>query len=152
VGVVLIFVLPYGIVSYAIGISVILIGSLIFGILLWVFRSRISKAVGHVDLNIRGRTRSIEENRMTSNRSRDLRRSTLDNSVKPLKNKVIRISQFHFKETETDKICMICKLPIQYRQVIYQCPNCKTLFHSNHLVGWLNHSDNCPICNHILSS
>ena len=42
--------------------------------------------------------------------------------------------------------CMICKLPFQEEQLIFECPECKSLFHIDHLVDWMLENNDCPVC------
>jgi len=54
------------------------------------------------------------------------------------------------KKIPTEEICSICKLEIRDEQTALQCPNCKSIFHSKHLHGWLIKNDDCPVCNYKL--
>lgn len=80
----------------------------------------------------------------------------------PHNNTSIRTKQKQYQEIEISRIllfkgkikknskCGICKLTIRIEQEIYQCPNCRNLFHSQHLKEWFQNEQNCPICNHSL--
>lgn len=49
-------------------------------------------------------------------------------------------------EIPKDAKCAVCKLSIKKNKDILHCPNCKTLFHKDHLIDWLEQKNNCPIC------
>lgn len=51
-----------------------------------------------------------------------------------------------YQEKEVDQICPICKLSIERKEFIMQCPKCLKLFHGKHLVEWLLENETCPIC------
>ncbi len=51
-----------------------------------------------------------------------------------------------YQEKKVDQVCPICKLSIERKEFIMQCPNCLKLFHGKHLVEWLLENDTCPIC------
>lgn len=51
-----------------------------------------------------------------------------------------------YQEKIENKICPICKLEIEEKEFIIQCPNCMNLFHGKHLVEWLLENEQCPIC------
>jgi hypothetical protein len=42
--------------------------------------------------------------------------------------------------------CCICRRKILESEIIKQCPNCQTYFHSKHLSIWLDIRKKCPIC------
>jgi len=47
--------------------------------------------------------------------------------------------------------CSVCKLLIRDNQAALECPKCGALFHKKHIHEWLEESDDCPICNHIIT-
>ena len=51
-----------------------------------------------------------------------------------------------YKDSIQGKNCPICKLELRKDQVILACPQCKTPFHEDHLIDWLNTGNNCPVC------
>jgi hypothetical protein len=50
------------------------------------------------------------------------------------------------KEVIGDKFCGICKLEIRDDQAIRQCLYCKTIFHEEHILSWLDSNFDCPVC------
>lgn len=51
-----------------------------------------------------------------------------------------------YQEKKVDEVCPICKLSIERKEFIMQCPKCLKLFHGKHLVEWLLENGTCPIC------
>ncbi|TFF84007.1 hypothetical protein EU523_01910 [Candidatus Heimdallarchaeota archaeon] len=64
--------------------------------------------------------------------------------TKELKNKLEHL--IYNGEEKSGQTCGICKLNIKKGALKLQCPSCKTLFHSRHLVDWLKDHKECPIC------
>ena len=48
-------------------------------------------------------------------------------------------------------ICCICRQEILENEIVVQCPNCQTFYHSNHLSIWLNINSTCPVCRRYFS-
>ena len=48
--------------------------------------------------------------------------------------------------------CMICKLPFQEEQMIFECSECRSLFHVDHLMDWLLENNDCPVCGYKLKA
>ncbi len=59
-------------------------------------------------------------------------------------NKTARV----IKEAATH--CLICLEKIQEDAI--ECPNCKSLFHIDHIVKWIKNYDRCPYCKTRLSA
>ncbi|MHA1969273.1 MAG: hypothetical protein ACW964_15915 [Candidatus Hodarchaeales archaeon] len=68
-------------------------------------------------------------------------------------------SQIALKESEREKNtfkpfldfrCCICRREILEHEMVTQCTNCQTYFHSNHLTFWLKTSKTCPVCHFYL--
>ncbi|MHA1505300.1 MAG: RING finger protein, partial [Candidatus Heimdallarchaeota archaeon] len=51
-----------------------------------------------------------------------------------------------FKGKIKDERCPICKLELRDGQEILACPQCKTPFHENHLIQWMDSENSCPVC------
>ncbi|MHA1968745.1 MAG: hypothetical protein ACW964_13185 [Candidatus Hodarchaeales archaeon] len=68
-------------------------------------------------------------------------------------------SQIALKESEQEKNtfkpfldfrCCICRREILGNELVTQCSNCLTFFHSNHLEIWMNVKNICPVCHCLL--
>ena len=42
--------------------------------------------------------------------------------------------------------CAICKLSFDDTETVFQCKNCLSLFHKEHLKQWLVNNTSCPVC------
>ena len=51
-----------------------------------------------------------------------------------------------FKGEIKGKNCPICKLELRENQDILGCPQCKTPFHEDHLIQWMESENSCPVC------
>lgn len=51
-----------------------------------------------------------------------------------------------FKGKIKDEKCPICKLELRDNQNILVCPQCKTLYHEDHLIQWIDKENCCPVC------
>ncbi|MHA1440773.1 MAG: RING finger protein [Candidatus Heimdallarchaeota archaeon] len=51
-----------------------------------------------------------------------------------------------FKGELKGEKCPICKLDLREDQEILVCPQCKTPFHENHLILWIDKENSCPVC------
>jgi len=54
------------------------------------------------------------------------------------------------RKLEKDDVCMVCKLLLNKKDDILQCPRCESLFHNEHLLEWIKVRKKCPVCSHIL--
>lgn len=113
------------------GITVILV---VFFLIIWI-------------LNIRKNREKKEGNYFTSNRKQDRLQPIIKKTPSRISIPQIRLSyDLLFKDKKEDIECGICKLEIRENQTAYQCPNCKTVFHAEHILNWLLKEPNCPIC------
>lgn len=60
------------------------------------------------------------------------------------------IEPFQMYKSDYKHICMICKLSIDYLDMVYKCPKCENYFHENHLDEWLTSNYTCPVCGNIM--
>ncbi len=42
--------------------------------------------------------------------------------------------------------CYVCNMNIEQKNHVSFCPNCKNVFHHNHLSMWISMKEHCPIC------
>ncbi|MHA1154687.1 MAG: RING finger domain-containing protein [Candidatus Heimdallarchaeota archaeon] len=63
---------------------------------------------------------------------------------------VIYCSLKKFTNEENVELCAICRKNLKKNDLIYQCPNCSTFFHQNHLQEWLKANSECPVCRNTL--
>ncbi|MHA1462878.1 MAG: RING finger protein [Candidatus Heimdallarchaeota archaeon] len=63
---------------------------------------------------------------------------------------VIYCSLKKFTNEENGEICAICRKNLKKDDLIFQCPNCSTFFHQNHLQEWLKANSECPVCRNTL--
>ena len=68
-----------------------------------------------------------------------------DEKLSPERVLIITNLKFEGKTKKDDK-CGICKTSIKHGKEVYQCHNCETLFHKNHLIEWFKKKDTCPVC------
>ena len=47
-------------------------------------------------------------------------------------------------------VCMVCKLFLNNKNEILQCPICESLFHKDHLLEWITSKKKCPVCSQVL--
>jgi hypothetical protein len=47
---------------------------------------------------------------------------------------------------EKNDICMVCKLILNEKDDILQCPVCESLYHKDHLMEWIKVKNTCPVC------
>jgi hypothetical protein len=62
--------------------------------------------------------------------------------------KNINLEQYILQLKIEGQSCSICKLVLEKKDTIVQCPNCKSLFHFEHMDYWLETDDNCPVCSY----
>lgn len=60
----------------------------------------------------------------------------------------ISINSFIFEGKAGKEKCGICKLAFTSGDIIIQCPNCKKLYHKEHLESWFQTNKHCPICDY----
>jgi len=68
-----------------------------------------------------------------------------DEKISSEKVLIITHLKFDGKAKKDDK-CGICKTSITHGKEVYQCHNCKRIFHKVHLIEWFKKSNTCPIC------
>jgi hypothetical protein len=47
---------------------------------------------------------------------------------------------------EKGDLCMVCKLKLNEKNDVVQCPICESLYHKNHLMEWIKVKKTCPVC------
>jgi len=57
-----------------------------------------------------------------------------------------KIAPLIYKGKITEEICPICKLSLEKKDTILQCPNCQSLFHDQHFIEWVIKNESCPTC------
>jgi Zn finger protein HypA/HybF involved in hydrogenase expression len=60
------------------------------------------------------------------------------------------LKKYLLSDIPTNISCGICKLIIDAKEEIIQCPSCQTHFHYEHIDYWLLSSKNCPVCGYNL--
>lgn len=60
------------------------------------------------------------------------------------------LEPFQMEKESNNSVCMICKLTIDYLEMVYRCPKCQHYFHEKHLDNWLIDNSNCPVCGYAL--
>jgi hypothetical protein len=48
--------------------------------------------------------------------------------------------------------CCICRKEIKHIEKTIECPDCKTIYHHNHLSLWLRIRKKCPICKNLIEN
>ncbi len=104
---------------------------------------------------IRSRTQSSTSstnlrNRHSYNQQVDASRRRLDQKKKYTKKKIIPLHSLAFIDVSEDYLCMVCKLALRKNQKTLICPFCRSYFHEEHLLDWLQMADVCPVCNNSL--
>jgi len=70
--------------------------------------------------------------------------------VELILSKKIKIKPFEYSKNNKIDVCMICKLAIRISDYVYQCPECNSYFHQQHLDDWLEKKSTCPVCGCLL--
>ncbi|NHJ49963.1 MAG: E3 ubiquitin protein ligase [Asgard group archaeon] len=63
-------------------------------------------------------------------------------------NNKIKLENFIIRQEIYEKNCGICKLNIDIKATVVQCPKCKSIFHYEHIDYWLQTAHNCPVCSY----
>ncbi|HUT82899.1 MAG TPA: RING-H2 finger protein [Candidatus Bathyarchaeia archaeon] len=45
-----------------------------------------------------------------------------------------------------NKHCIICKIELNKKDIIWKCPYCVALFHKQHFIDWISEKAKCPVC------
>ncbi|NHJ86423.1 MAG: E3 ubiquitin protein ligase [Asgard group archaeon] len=143
-------------------ISITTLLSIIFFIFKYIIIGVILFTSGFIIVAIIINITKKTENKTIDNQIRNIEQplnenqTTIENDYPTTMNTRIIIKPYQIRINEKDeksnRICLICKLEIRNKQQIYQCPNCESLFHREHLEEWLATSKKCPVCNLILIS
>ncbi|NHJ88089.1 MAG: E3 ubiquitin protein ligase [Asgard group archaeon] len=45
-----------------------------------------------------------------------------------------------------EKHCIICRMKLDNKNVVWKCPYCVALFHKEHFLDWILENSKCPVC------